>query len=79
MASINYISVLQKKTINKVTTNNIKEAQVKEREEKQVRRTTDAQGVTARIIQKTTNRIAKAKFVDFQFTTTTSRSGNWFH
>jgi len=42
VTSIDYLSVLLKKTIDKTTTDNIREAQVKEREEKQVRKAMDA-------------------------------------
>jgi hypothetical protein len=68
-----------KKTINKVATNNIREAWVKEREEKRTRQVMNAQGVAMRVIQKTNDRIAKAKFVDVWFITTISQVRNWFH
>jgi hypothetical protein len=38
---IDYISVLLKKTIDKTTIDNIREAQIKKREEKQVRKAMD--------------------------------------
>ncbi len=62
MTSTNYLSVLQKKTIDKTTANNIKEAWVKEREEKWTRKVADAQGAATRATQKTVDRIAKDKF-----------------
>jgi hypothetical protein len=68
-----------KKTINKATANNIREVWVKEREEKRARKATDAQGVVTKIIQKTTDRIAKAKIVDVCFITIIYQAGDWFH
>jgi hypothetical protein len=53
----------KKKPLTKAVENNIREVQVKEREEKQAKKVADAQGVVMRTTQKTTNKIAKAKFV----------------
>ncbi len=75
----NYISVLPKKTIDKANADNIKEVWVKEREKKWVKKAMDAQGIITRIIQKITNKIAKAKFVVVWFTTTLSWWKDWFH
>ncbi len=73
MTSTNYLSVLPKKTIDKTTTNNIKEAWVKEWEEKWTKKITDAQGVATRATQKTVNRIAKGKFAIAYSKTTVSQ------
>jgi hypothetical protein len=78
VTSANYLSVLQKKPINKVVANNIKETQVKE-EEKKARKVVNAQGIAMRTIQKTTNNIAKAKFIVAWSTIVVSRIRDWFH
>ncbi len=54
----------KKKTIDKVIVDNIREVQVKEREEKWASKAMDAQGMMMRTTQKIVDRIANAKFVD---------------
>ncbi len=68
----------RKKPIDKVVANNIKETRVKE-EEKQASKVVNAQGITTRTIQKTTNNIAKAKFIVAWSIIVVSRVGDWFH
>jgi len=69
----------RKKNIDKVIVDNIKEAWVKEKEEKWAKKLANAQGATIKVVQKTANRIANAKFVDVWSTTMVSQIGNWFH
>jgi hypothetical protein len=68
----------RKKPIDKVVANNIKRTRVKE-EEKQVSKVVNAQRIATRTIQKTTNNIAKAKFIVAWSTIVVSRVGDWFH
>ncbi len=76
---VDYLNVLHKKVINKTSVDNIKEAQVKEREDKWTKKVANAQGIATKVVQKIANKIAKVKFVVVWSITTISRVGDWFH